>query len=331
MAASTSAHILPICKSEGSFVFRDWNRSSNKVASSIYFDIPQISSRWLVTKNKNKIKCYLDIIKQLNQLLSFHYRWIVLLNKLGLLPSIKIVLNSESSRAVTSKTLRFLATVEIDATDEESNASILLPLSANTYAANKLEKLNTQQNTIWDHAYLAIFSGDFKVSCTLSIYLDLDERPLPIWITPTDHLDNDISELYAEDDLKDFTFKVGDKDFKVHKLVLSRASHLFKTMFICGLDETKLSCTTVEECEPEVFESLLKFIYDGITPENLRSISVHLFELAHRYNIPRLMKICLDDVNMTAIDSFSALKLYELAIKFELKNLMNCAWKHIKE
>lgn len=142
--------------------------------------------------------------------------------------------------------------------------------------------------------------------------------------------DYDVSALYADDDFKDFTFYVDDKKFKVHKCVFACASPVFKTMFTCGLDETKLNSARVDDCDPDIFERLIKFVYTGKPPEDLRSISMELYELAHRYDIPNLLKICLQDIKMIQIDDGNAFGIYAFSIKFEMENLLRYSWAYIK-
>lgn len=102
-------------------------------------------------------------------------------------------------------------------------------------------------------------------------------------------------------------------------------------MFTCGLDETKFNFTKIEDCEPDIFEPLFGFIYEGKTPEDLRLVSIHLYELAHRYDIPRLTQICLDDIMKIQINSLNCLEIYQFAIMYKLNHLMYKTWRYIKK
>lgn len=248
-------------------------------------------------------------------------------------PQCLLTLESINATLVPIKTdaktkTRFIAVVKFD---QASFAGAKVSING---SAREIKDIGSQKSAIW----LGSISrgnyqtdGKLEIKCTLSVFMEIEEKSLPIWIAPTKDLETDIHELFADDELKDFTFKVGHEEFKVHKLVLSRASPVFKTMFTCGLDETKFNSAMIEECEPEVFKKFLLFIYADKTPEDLRLVSMQLYELAHRYNIPRLMNICLDDIMKIKINNLNCLEIYQFAIKFELKDLVNNAWNHIKK
>lgn len=139
-----------------------------------------------------------------------------------------------------------------------------------------------------------------------------------------------VGSLQDDDTFSDFTFIVGGKSFKVHKNILSLASSVFKTMFTCGLNETKNNSAEVK-CEPEIFQHLLTYIYKGILPfEKMPSISAELYELAHLYEIESLKKICLRFILDSKIDSDNALELYEIATRYDFKQLLDTSWEFIK-
>lgn len=139
-----------------------------------------------------------------------------------------------------------------------------------------------------------------------------------------------IASLTEDDKFSDFTFIVRDKEFKVHKCLLARVSHVFETMFTCGLDETKDNSAKVD-CKPEIFNHMLDFIYKNVWPEtDMPSISMELYELAHFYHVVPLMKICLSFILQKKIDSSNALELYEFASTYEIEKLLETSWEFIR-
>lgn len=72
-----------------------------------------------------------------------------------------------------------------------------------------------------------------------------------------------IGNLLKDDTFSDFTIIAESESFEVHKNILANVSSVFKTMFTCRLDETKLNSTTFN-CKPEIMKHFLQFIYEGL-------------------------------------------------------------------
>lgn len=139
-----------------------------------------------------------------------------------------------------------------------------------------------------------------------------------------------VASLLNDDTYADFTFIVRGNEFKVHKFLLSAASEAFKTMFTCGLDQTKASSAIID-CNPEVFQHLLAFVYAKTVPFNeMHWISVDLHELAHRYGIKQLAMICREYIIRRKIERTNALMLYDLAATHGMKELLDSSWEFLK-
>lgn len=95
-------------------------------------------------------------------------------------------------------------------------------------------------------------------------------------------------ELIDSGDMADFTFIIQGKEFKVHKLILSLTSSVFRDMFQSRSDETMENCAKLHDCDFEMFQHLLDFIYKGIMPVNIQEIALDLYKLARTYQIESL-------------------------------------------
>ena len=82
----------------------------------------------------------------------------------------------------------------------------------------------------------------------------------------------------------DFTFIVKsiDKEFKVHKSVLSARSPVFTKMFLSDMKEAADNKVEIKDVEPSSFEMFLQFIYCGKIPEDLQHYAIDLFVLADK-------------------------------------------------
>lgn len=138
------------------------------------------------------------------------------------------------------------------------------------------------------------------------------------------------ASLLNDDSYADFVFNVRGSQFKVHRCLLSSVSEALKTMFLCGLEETRNNSATID-CKPEVFQYFLAFIYANTVPfEKMPELCIELHDLAHRYGIKRLVMICREYIDRKEIDSSNAMELYELSATHEIETLLETSWEFIK-
>lgn len=131
----------------------------------------------------------------------------------------------------------------------------------------------------------------------------------------------DMSNLLDSGKYSDFKIKVGQKEFNVHKCMLSQASPFFETMFDCGLDESKNSFVELKDQDEDVVQFLLDFIYKGKLPENMDEIAFDLFALAHQYEIDSLKTCCLGHICMVEITEDNSTELQKFATQYGIEEL----------
>ncbi|KAJ5079160.1 speckle-type poz protein [Anaeramoeba ignava] len=68
----------------------------------------------------------------------------------------------------------------------------------------------------------------------------------------------DLHQLYQQQETKDFTIIIEEKEIKVHKLILIIRSELFKGMFLLNVQD---STNRVHDYSKKSFETLDQFIY----------------------------------------------------------------------
>ncbi len=86
--------------------------------------------------------------------------------------------------------------------------------------------------------------------------------------TGLDGFRNDMKRLYADDDSKDFTIIVQDKEIKVHRLVMAARSDLFRGMFLNVQDESN-QVHDYSGLSYDAFAVLIKYLYTGEIDKNL--------------------------------------------------------------
>lgn len=130
-------------------------------------------------------------------------------------------------------------------------------------------------------------------------------------------------------EFSDFTFVVQGKKFKVHRVILGLASPVMRKLFNAHMENNSLQTCDVDELEPDTFENMLRFIYDGTIPENFGVIARKLYEAANFYQIEPLMRICLSTINNQLCPG-NALELFEWADQLDLRELQIKSWGLVK-
>ena len=78
----------------------------------------------------------------------------------------------------------------------------------------------------------------------------------------------DMTKLMEDSETSDFTLKVANKDFKVHKSVLGARSGVFRTMFLSGLKEAVEGEAVITDVDEETLQEVLHYIYTGKLAQN---------------------------------------------------------------
>lgn len=133
----------------------------------------------------------------------------------------------------------------------------------------------------------------------------------------------------SDDSLSDFTFVVGEKEFKVHKVILSLASPVMHSMFTTNMSESRDGLCKVTNIEPHIFELLLRFVYCGTWPTDNEDLLMSICEAAHYYRVEELKVVCEDEL-LKSLSLENAYKIYAWTWTYELEILKNEAWKVIK-
>lgn len=100
-------------------------------------------------------------------------------------------------------------------------------------------------------------------------------------------LSRDLGLLVDEARLSDFTFIVGDTEFKAHKVILEARSEVFAAMMRYDGEDKAV----IAEMSPAVFREMLTFIYTGKAP-NVDCMADKLLVAADKYLLDDLRTLC---------------------------------------
>ncbi|CAL5038318.1 unnamed protein product [Urochloa decumbens] len=139
---------------------------------------------------------------------------------------------------------------------------------------------------------------------------------------PKSDLQKDLAELLWSKQGADVTIEVGGETFHAHKWLLAvRSSPEFKDRFFGPATQKKTAATThihiqIDDIEPQVFKSLLHFMYTDTLPkiddeETLYKMATGLLAAAGRYKIEKLKEMCeevlCERVDMSTVEASLAL------------------------
>jgi len=116
---------------------------------------------------------------------------------------------------------------------------------------------------------------------------------------PPSNMAEHFGSLLETDVGVDATFIVGAEAFTVHKIVLAARSSVFKAELYGPMKEEGMGPITIKDMQPDVFRTLLHFVYtdslpplDDLEADDHSEMIRHLLVAADRYAIERLKLIC---------------------------------------
>ena len=103
----------------------------------------------------------------------------------------------------------------------------------------------------------------------------------------------DMAALRKSPSTTDVTIICDEKEFRVHKMILSARSSVFATMF-CHKDfkENKTSEVVITDCDKDVMEMFLKNVYEGAVAKTTFEAAEGLINIATKYDVQPLVDAC---------------------------------------
>lgn len=138
---------------------------------------------------------------------------------------------------------------------------------------------------------------------------------------PDCHLSDDMSELFENSNFSDVTLTCGNKEFRMHKAILSARSAVFSAMFDSQMLEGISNKVNIEDVDPETMSEVLRFIYTGKLSK-IEKMADLLLPTADKYALERLKSLCEESLssNLDIENVADTLILADLHNASQLKN-----------
>lgn len=122
-------------------------------------------------------------------------------------------------------------------------------------------------------------------------------------------------QLFQNGKFSDIKIKVSQREFHVHRCILSLASEVFERMFHSDMIETRSNLIEITDLTEEICEEMLRFIYCNEI-QNLDLNALDLLYAADKYAIEHLKNLCIQ----TLIDTFTYESAAEMLIRANIYN-----------
>ena len=111
--------------------------------------------------------------------------------------------------------------------------------------------------------------------------------------TSEGRMSHHFEQLFNTGRMSDIVFTLGKQKIKAHKIVLSARSQVFSDMFEIDGRVSPLESLKIEDCEPEVFKAMLRFLYTD-EMEETEEMAKKLLPIAKKYQVQLLQFKCED-------------------------------------
>lgn len=134
------------------------------------------------------------------------------------------------------------------------------------------------------------FKKNFKEICLRSMEQKMREENLKLKKLrnkPEKELIDELNEILLDDSTTDFVIKIGENNFKVHKLIFIARSKLFADTI---RNNPKADQMELKEISKETFEEVLSFVYFDKSPDDSSNL-VEIFSTAGKLEIRGLLEM----------------------------------------
>ncbi|KAM8933395.1 kelch-like protein 41 [Pelodytes ibericus] len=142
-------------------------------------------------------------------------------------------------------------------------------------------------------------------------------------------LQDGLKELLDENKFVDCFLKAGDKNLPCHRLILAACSPYFREFFLSDEGEEKKKNVELENVEPSVMESILKYLYSADIDLNDGNVQ-DIFALASRFQIPSVFTVCVSYLQRR-LSPTNCLAIFRLGLLLDCPRLAVTARDYVSD
>lgn len=136
-----------------------------------------------------------------------------------------------------------------------------------------------------------------------------------------------IDEILRSRKFSDFTIKLRDREFKVHKFLFAAQSSVFASMFSDDADEGAQAFRNIKNTSEKSFEVFLEYFYTGALEDGANTMD--MFELASEFDVQDLKLTC-EKIILENPGEISPIELFNLGHSYSAEALKKSAFAQIK-
>ena len=136
-------------------------------------------------------------------------------------------------------------------------------------------------------------------------------------------------EYFESGEFSDFTIKVCDKEYKVHKLIFAAQSPVFERMFKNEDLEGEQTLKNASNISEGAFEDFLRYFYNGGVIKN-EDNAMELFELAIEFEVAKLKSEC-EEIILKMLNESNVIEVYNIGHHHGSDTLKQAAFDVIQE
>lgn len=117
-----------------------------------------------------------------------------------------------------------------------------------------------------------------------------------------------LMEFQAKGMFTDFTIKVREKEYKIHKAILAAQSSVFEELLSSDGQQGEKITKKIKHFTDEAFEEFMDSFYGG---QVRKGVVMELFELAVEFEVPNLKETC-EEMIVECLEMSNALEVYNI-------------------
>jgi len=157
-----------------------------------------------------------------------------------------------------------------------------------------------------------------RVSVSFSTRSEMPQPPLRSG--DMEELSRDFERLLQQEASSDVICEVDGEEVPAHKIILSTRLSYFQKLFNAGMSETTTNRVIIKDVDATSFKAVLKFLYSGRLPEDLKTSAKNYLHVAEKYDIRELKEACADAL-AEIVDKDNAVEVLIMADMFRCATL----------